>query len=81
MPAKLKEDLSNVRDIILFLLYLKEVVLDVASLSAIIQDTYLLCNSLRPIDMHKAFNRAEWTGHMSPMKALITDGAHVVHKS
>lgn len=59
-------------------LTLKEVaVLDVANLSAIIQDTYLLWNSMRPIDMHTAFNRAEWTGHMSPVKALSTDGAHV----
>lgn len=63
-------------------LTLKEVaVLDVANLSAIIQDTYLLWNSMRPIDMHTAFNRAEWTGHMSPVKALSTDGAHVAHNS
>lgn len=40
-------------------LTLKEVtVLDVVNLSARIQDAYLLRNSVRPIDMHTAFNRA-----------------------
>lgn len=40
-------------------LALKEItVLDVVNLSARIQDAYLLWNSVRPIDMHAAFNRA-----------------------
>ena len=40
-------------------LTLKEVaVLDVFNLSAGVQDAYLLWNSVRPIDMHTAFNRA-----------------------
>lgn len=40
-------------------LTLKEVsVLDVVNLSARIQDAYLLWNSVGPIDMHTAFNRA-----------------------
>lgn len=83
---KLIEDLSNVSDIIHFQLYQKEVhikevtVLDAVNLSVLMQNTYLLCNSLRPTDMHKAFNRAECTGHMSSMKALITVGAHKAHK-
>ena len=40
-------------------LTLKEVtVLDVVNLSARIQDAYLLWNSVGPVDMHTAFNRA-----------------------
>lgn len=40
-------------------LTLKEVtVFDVVNLSARIQDAYLLWNSVRAIDMHRAFNRA-----------------------
>lgn len=51
-------------------LTLKEVtVLDVVNLSARIQDAYLLRNSVRPIDMHTAFNRA------------IMDRPHVTNES
>lgn len=55
--------------------------LDVANLSSIIQDIYLLWNSMTPIDTHAAFNSAEWTHNMSPLTALTTDGIHVAHDS
>lgn len=55
--------------------------LDVANLSSIIQDTYLLWNSTTPIDTHTAFNSAEWTHNMSPLTPLTADGIHVAHDS
>lgn len=63
-------------------LTLKEVtVLDVVNLSARIQDAYLLWNSVRPIDMHTAFNRAIMDRPHVTNDALSTDGAHVVLNS
>ncbi len=63
-------------------LTLKEVtVLEVANVSARIQDAYFLWNSVRPTDMHTAFNRAIMDRPHVTNDALTTDGAHVVLNS